>query len=134
MTNSKRGAIAFTALGAAHHLHLSTNALARYQDLHGETLVQAVQKLNDTPGDVRSVLRIFHVGVDHDETMSQKEVGEMIDDLGIGKASELIGKAVQAAFPAAEGDGAAEETAEGTAEAALAGNARKAAGKDTKTS
>ena len=130
MTNSKRGAIPFTALGATHQLHLNTNALVRYQDLYGETLVQGVQKLNDTPGDVRSVLRIFYVGVDHDETLSQKDVGEMIDDLGIGKASELIGKAVQAAFPAAEAD----DAAAASEEAAPAGNARKAAAKAAKTS
>ena len=129
MTNSKRGAIGFTALGATHHLHLNTNALVRYQDLYNETLVQGVQKLNDTPGDVRSVLRIFYVGVDHDETLTQKDVGEMIDDLGIGKASELIGKAVQAAFPAAESDGAATEVDEG----APSGNGRKAT-KAAKTS
>lgn len=129
MTNSKRGAIAFTALGATHHLHLNMNALVRYQDLFGETLVQGVKKLNDGSGDARTILRIFYVAVDHDETKSQKEVGEMIDDIGIGKAGELIGKAVQAAFPVAEEEG----SAKAALEASSGGNGHEAA-EEAKTS
>ncbi|WP_353474784.1 hypothetical protein PVT71_14540 [Salipiger sp. H15] len=120
MTNSKRGAIAFTALGATHHLHLSINALVRYQDLFGETLIQGVQELNTAAGDVRRVVRIFYVGVDRDGSMTMEEAGDMIDDIGLKKASELVGKAVQAAFPMDEATDAAETVGK------PAGNAKKA--------
>ena len=102
MTNSKRGGIAFTALGAQHEMRLTTNALVRYQDLAGETLLEGVQALQDKPGDMKRIRRIFFVGVDRDQTMTEADAGEMIDDLGMKEAGDLIGKAVQAAFPQAE--------------------------------
>ncbi|MCA0920223.1 hypothetical protein [Pseudooceanicola nanhaiensis] len=121
MSNSKRGAIAFTACGAQHQIHLTTNAMVRYQDLAGETLIEGVQALQDRPGDIKRVRRIFFVGVDRDETMTEAEVGDLIDDLGLKETGDLIGKAVQAAFPkppevAADGEGAA-GAAPGNAEA-----------------
>lgn len=97
----KRGAISFTADGAEMSLRVSTNAMAAYQDKTGEQFVVALNEFSKSPGDIVRLRNLFWAAVDADITSDV--AGDMIDELGMGEVIELIGKAVQAAFPAPEG-------------------------------
>ncbi|RVV99700.1 hypothetical protein EKE94_03190 [Mesobaculum littorinae] len=106
MSNSKRGAIAFTAAGVAHQLRFTTNAMVHYQDTTGETLTEGLRALDDHPDDLRRFLNLFHAGVASSEPeLTTAEAGDIVDELGLPEASRLLGEAIRAAFPQAEAEG-----------------------------
>ena len=100
MSNSMRGAVAFTVNGEERIIRFSTNAMCRYQDAAGETLMQAVDALQKAPDDMRRLRALFLAGVPG--IKSEDEAGDLMDDLGLMEASQLIGRAFEAAFPAPE--------------------------------
>lgn len=99
MSNSMRGAISFSVNGEERFIRFSTNAMCRYQDAAGETLMQAVGALQQTPDDMLRLRRLFAAGV---PGLSEEEAGDLMDDIGLMEATGLIGKAFDAAFPAPE--------------------------------
>lgn len=94
-----RGAITFTAGGEERAIRFSTNAMCRYQDAAGETLMQAVGALQQAPDDMVRLRRLFSAGV---PGLSEEEAGDLMDELGLMEATHLIGRAFDVAFPAAE--------------------------------
>mgnify|MGYP003643760739 CR=1 FL=1 len=94
----KRGTINFIADGADMTARLSTNAMAAYQDKTGEQFVVGLDMLSKSPGDIVRLRNLFWAAIVGDYSM--EEVGDLIDDIGMGEVVEIIGQAVQAAFPA----------------------------------
>ena len=108
----KRGVINFTVDGVERAMRFSTNAMCAYQEKTGEPFITAMDELSKNSGDMVRLRGLFWAGVDGDVTTD--EVGDMIDAMGVMEAVTLIGKAVQAAFPALE---AASGNAKGAAKA-----------------
>lgn len=97
--NSKRGAIGFEVEGVQRALRFTTNAMVKYQDEAGETLLAGLQELQDNPGDMRRVRLIFWCGLDGSPTL--EDAGDVMDELGFAEALTIIGRAAEAAFPPA---------------------------------
>lgn len=98
----KRGTVAFEVDGAAMALRVSTNAMAAYQEKTGEQFITALDALSKSPGDIIRLRNLFWAALEGDQ--SADDVGDIIDGLGMGETVDLIGKAVQAAWPAPDGE------------------------------
>lgn len=99
MTNSLRGAVAFTVDGTEHFLRLTTNAQVRYEDAADEDVITALQAILSRPQRATKRLRrLFWAGLSH-MGLTEDEAGDLMDTLGRAEASALIGKAVKLAFP-----------------------------------
>lgn len=116
-----RGAIAFTAGGEERVIRFSTNAMCRYQDMSGETLMQAVGALQKTPDDMVRQRRLFSAGV---VGLSEEEAGDIMDELGLMEAADLIGRAFDAAFPAPEPAAVADASGNGQGKPAKSAGAK----------
>lgn len=99
MTNPKRGAFTFTAAGKTFTLKLGTNAMVHYQHLMKETVVQAVQSIEEAPGDMMRLRALLFVGIVDKGDLTEDDIGDIIDEIGLPKLSELISEALRAAFP-----------------------------------
>ena len=93
-----RGRVHFNAGGRDLELRFTTNALCRIEEKTGKAFGEIAAAL---AGNVRiSDLRVlFWAGVD---LPTLDEAGNIIDDLGMARAVELLGEAITAAFPDAE--------------------------------
>lgn len=103
--NSRRGAVEFEADGTAYVMAFTTNAMVRYADAAGESLVEGFQKVETGGLDVRRVREMFRVAVT--PAVTAEEAGDLIDALGLKSAIDLLGRAARAAFDgleAADGD------------------------------
>lgn len=94
-----RGVVEFEAGGETRQLRFNMNAMVRYQEASGKTFIEAVQDLQANHMDFRTLRMLFWVGLGNG---TQDEAGDMIDDIGIKVASELMGQALSAAFPGDE--------------------------------
>lgn len=81
------------------------NAMCKYQGRAGETLIAAVDALQSASSDVVRIRRLFWAGLVGE--FSEDQAGNIIDVIGLPKAFEVLGDAVQAAFPQEKTDGAA---------------------------
>jgi hypothetical protein len=65
---------------------------------------------------LKSLRTVFYCGLlDHQEGVTQRQAGDLIDAIGLDKAGPLLGEAFTAAFPKAEeDDGAGKPAAQGT--------------------
>ena len=104
MANAHRGEIAFTAGDKAYTLRLSVNAIAEVEGLLDAGIADIVETLRETPkmSTIRAILwgglREFH------PKLSLLDAGEIIDELGVQETSQLVGRALEAAFPQPEGE------------------------------
>lgn len=89
--------VTFDAAGRTHCLRYGMNALVRYQQAAGESMQAAVARLQERPDDpdVVVVRRMFWAGL---EGVSEDEAGDIMDAVGLARASEIMGAAVAAAF------------------------------------
>ena len=102
--NARRGYVTFQADGKDYALRFGANQMAAAEDVLGLPFGQIIDKLNDPTGktvrfgDLRA---LFAVAVG----MKPEEAGDIMDAVGIAKASELLCDTIKAAFPdAAEDD------------------------------
>lgn len=96
-----RGAVKFTAGGEDYALRFTTNAMVSYQEEFAETVVAAAEGLSEGGLDLRRVRGLLNAGMDPEPGL--KRAGEIIDQLGMIAAAELVAKAIEAAFPKVEG-------------------------------
>ncbi|HBB81919.1 MAG TPA: hypothetical protein DC031_01280 [Sulfitobacter sp.] len=104
MSVKKRGAIPFEIEGQHYSLALTTNAMCRYQDKAGETMLAGLEVLQRDHGDLMRIRRIFWAALSEVET--EEDAGDLIDAIGMTKAAEILGQAAFAAFPQPEADAA----------------------------
>ncbi|WP_444462012.1 hypothetical protein [Rhodobacter capsulatus] len=95
---SLRGAVPFAG---ERYFRLSTNALVRYQDAAGETLLEAMAALEQSPGDTRRIRRMVWAALSH-EGLTEEAAGDLMDEIGQTEAARLLGEAIRAAFPQAD--------------------------------
>lgn len=89
--------IQFDHDGTTRALRFGTNAMASYQEAAGETFVAGVEQLQASAADFVRLRRLFWCGLGG--AVTEAEAGDMMDDLGIAETADLIGRAVEAAFP-----------------------------------
>lgn len=104
MANPHRGEVAFEVGSTVYTLVFSTNAICELENLLDRGLNVIVMSM-DRLATVRALLwaglRARHSGV------SLEQAGEIIDLCGMAAATEAIGRALSAAFPAADKDATA---------------------------
>jgi hypothetical protein len=94
------GEVSFEAGGARHTLRYGINELCRLEDRLNIDVTALGQKM--AAGlNMRTLRTIFACGLSGD--LADAEAGDIIDEVGLQRAGELVGEAMQAAFPSAEG-------------------------------
>ena len=94
--NHSRG-VSFDHDGETRTLRFGLNAMAAYQETAGEPFIAGIEALQENSGDFIRLRRLFWCGLGGDGT--ERAAGDIMDDLGLAESAELIGKAVEAAFP-----------------------------------
>lgn len=99
MANRERGEVTFTARKQGWILKLGTNAMCEIEDATGKSIIEIGQLLSKPETASTKLLRVVLWGglQDHHEGIDMKQVGALIDDIGMAKAGELIGEAFTAA-------------------------------------
>lgn len=101
MANPARGEVALAVADTEYTLKFSTNAICELEDRLDKGLnviVANMERLTTVRALLWAGLRAKHPDV----TITQ--AGEMIDRIGMAQATEVIGKALTAAFPPSEAD------------------------------
>ena len=114
MANRERGEVRFEADGAAWTLVFSVNALCAIEGALDVPITEVGAMMgggageDGKPAGMRiSLLRtmVWAGLLDHHPEITERRAGELIHDLGMAEAGQLVGKAFVAAFPeAAKGD------------------------------
>lgn len=94
----RRGTIGFEADGKSHSLRLGTNQLAALEDAFGLTINDIVQKMQGKDVQVGNLRKFFAIACD----LPEEEAGDVMDDIGLDRAGQLLGEAITAAFPKGE--------------------------------
>lgn len=94
-----RGAVHFSAGGSDHVLRFTTNRICALEESTGRRIQAFAEAIGDeatfTVGDLRTLLAF---GCD----ISRDLAGDLVDDLSIQVAAELVGRALSLAFGAPE--------------------------------
>lgn len=90
-----RGRVHFTAGGRDHDLRFTTNALCQVEEKAGRGFGQIAADLGASVR-IADLRLLFWAGA---ALKSLDEAGDVIDELGITRAVELMGAAIDAAFP-----------------------------------
>lgn len=94
------GEVSFEAGGIRHTLRYGINELCRLEDRLNID-VAALGKKMAAGLNMRTLRTIFACGLSAD--LADDAAGAIIDAVGLQRAGELVGEAMQAAFPSAEG-------------------------------
>lgn len=98
-----RGGVTFEAGGKAYSLRYTTNALCRLEEASGKPIGSLLSGMQDGGMSIATVRLVLWAGVSPAVTVDH--AGDMIDELGIDAVSDLITKAMEAAFPEAKSGG-----------------------------
>jgi hypothetical protein len=129
--HSLRRAVAFPD-NPERYVRLTTNAQARYEDFMGETYFQGVAQLHKAS--VKRTKAFLCAALAHEPGMTLDKAGDLIDDMGIVPAMQLIQEAIKAANPevvSGNVERAAETTTTGTP---LSGSGKRGSKADETTS
>ena len=105
--------VTFEHGGREFALRMDMNALVRYQDRAGETITAAIQGILQDGEDAVRGRRMFWAALS--ERMTEDEAGDLMSEIGIGRAFEMTGEALRYAIRSMRGE----------TEEAEAGNAPK---------
>ena len=97
------GTVRFEAAGERHTLRFGINVLCEIEDRLGVTMAQLSETMKDGLA-IKSLRTIVAAGVDGG--IADATAGDLIDAIGVARAGELVGEAMQAAFPAHSEDAA----------------------------
>lgn len=106
MANPHKGEVSFQAGDETFTLRFSANALAELEDALDKSVMEIADLMQSEKGlRIKTLRTIFWAGLlDHHEGVTEKRAGDIISDIGMGEAAEIIGRAFAAAFPAADGE------------------------------
>lgn len=104
-----RGGVDFEAHGKTQTLRFTTNRLVALEDKAGRTIQQVAASMQGGAVSFADLRLMMQVGTG---MPSAESAGDMIDEIGLARAVELIGAALTAAF------GQADQSAEGNGKAA----------------
>ena len=95
MANHQRGMFDIETPEKTYKFHLDYNALCEVEQRTGKT----IPDLLDNPG-LLEIRTIMHAGLlEADESITEKQAGDIIGEIGMGKASEIIQQAAANIFP-----------------------------------
>lgn len=94
--------VTFEAGGRELALRMDMNALARYQDRSSETISAAIDAIMKDGWDITRGRRLFWAGLT--VRMTEEEVGDLMTEIGMGRALELAGEALRYAIRSLNGD------------------------------
>lgn len=93
--------VTFEAGGRELALRMDMNALARYQDRSGETISAAIEAIVKDGWDAVRGRRLFWAALI--ERMTEDEAGDVMTELGMGRAMEVTGEALRYAIRSLSG-------------------------------
>ena len=134
MNTASKKAVVFKVAGVAYSLCFSTNALVEFEKISGLKATQIAAVFGDGKGADISFDRlrqVFWAGLsDAHEGMTERQAGQIMDDLGTAEVGRLLGEALTKAFgTGASGTGVkASAGANAESRTAEAGNAPAAIG------
>ncbi|MEP9374996.1 hypothetical protein [Mesorhizobium sp. KR1-2] len=104
MANRERGEVEFQSLGKTWTLKLGVNAMCEIEDATAKSIAEIGALLGDPKTATIKLLRTVMWGAlrDHHDDITVKEVGAIIDGIGMNEAGRLIGDAFAAATPEAK--------------------------------
>jgi len=108
MANAVKGEVTLEAGGETYRLSYTTNAMCELEDATGEPLGKIVERLSDDanpPGIKTLRLLLWGALIEHQEDITVKQAGGICDAIGMAAVGDVIGKALQAAFPDATPSG-----------------------------
>lgn len=102
MANPARGEVAFRVEDEDYVLKFTTNAICKVEKELEEGLNSIVQNMQR----VTTIRALLWAGLHfYRPNLTVPQTGDIIDRVGLGQATEAVGKALTAAFPiATEGD------------------------------
>lgn len=101
MANKQRGEVSFEADEKTWTMKIDTNAMCEIEELAGKPIAEVGQLLaNPKTASMQLIRTVFLGSLKHyHDGLGVREVGEIMDDIGIAKAIELIGEAFSMAIP-----------------------------------
>jgi len=105
MANRQKGEVGFKALGKSWTMKLGVNAMCEIEDATGRTISEVGKLLSSQETATIKLMRAVMWGAlqEHHEGLDIKEVGLIIDDIGMAEAGRLVGDSFTAASPEAKG-------------------------------
>lgn len=105
MANRERGQVGFQAGGKAWTIKLGVNAMCEIEDATDKSISEIGVLLGDPKtATIKLVRAVMWGGLqEYHDGVTVKEVGGIIDDIGMAEAGKLIGEAFTAASPDAKG-------------------------------
>lgn len=94
---SKRGTVSFEVGGASYKARLSTNAMVRFQDETGRSVIEAFAAMGEKTADIKGMRDLLWSGLEGDHT--RESVGDLMDEMGLIEAGRIIGELGRLAFP-----------------------------------
>ena len=92
-----RGLVKFQAAGQEYALRFTNNRLCQLEEDAGESITSLFARLEDeTAVSLRDMRMMFRAGLEGEFTL--KEAGDLMDEVGIKEAGQLIFSALAAAF------------------------------------
>lgn len=102
MNTASKKAVVFKVAGVAYSLCFSTNALVAFEKISGLKATQIAAVFGDGKGADISFDRlrqVFWAGLsDAHEGMTERQAGQIMDDLGTAEVGRLLGEALTKAF------------------------------------
>lgn len=92
------GTVNFDAGGRSHKLRLTTRAGCQLEELLGMSYAKLMQTVQDEFG-FRFAVAFFTAALADGKGVDRSEAVDVIDDLGLERATELIGQALGGATP-----------------------------------
>ena len=97
MANPHKGEVEFTVGAKAYKAVLTTNAICELETVLGRSVTELENRITTT----RAVL--WASLIEHQPKVTLADVGKMVDELGLIKATEIVRDIYTLAFPAAQG-------------------------------
>lgn len=96
--NSVKGEVSFNAGGQIFYLAFSTNALIALEERLDKTVAE-IGAMFEQPLRLAHLRILLWAGLSDNHDLPELEAGRLMDDVGIDKIGELIGRAFVLAFP-----------------------------------
>lgn len=100
MANAQKGEASFEALGQTWTIKLGTNAMCEIEDRTELSINKIGEKLNGAGFSMKLMRTVFACGmIDHHPDITDRTVGDILDEIGFEAASDIMGRAFTIATP-----------------------------------
>lgn len=104
MANAAKGEVTITAGGETYRLAFTTNAMCEVEDATGKSINAVLAEMsNPERVGIRELRLLLWASLtEHHPDITIRDAGRICDEIGAGGVGDLIGRAVEQAFPPAE--------------------------------